>query len=117
MEKKDKQTADRFIKEIKRKTRRTFSSEQKIKIVLEGMRGEQPVAEMCRRYGIHENLYYKWCKDFMEAGKKQINGDSLREANTDDVSKLRLENDKLKGVVADLLLENTDLKKTLNGFK
>ena len=58
MEKKDKQTADRFVKEIKRKTRRTFSSEQKIKIVLEGMRGEHPVAEMCRRYGIHENLYY-----------------------------------------------------------
>ena len=86
-----KQSASSLVREIKRRTRRVFSSEEKIKIVLEGLRGEESVAAICRKYGIHENNYYNWSKDFMEAGKKRLNGDTERNATTDDVKDLRVE--------------------------
>jgi transposase len=113
----NKQNADSFIKEIKRKTRRVFSTEEKIKIVVEGLRGEDSIANICRKYSIHQNQYYKWSKEFMEAGKKRLNGDTLREANTTEVSDLRKENMELKDAVADLILENRMLKKSLNGLE
>jgi transposase len=113
----NKQSVDSFVKEIKRRTRRTFSTEEKIKIVLEGLRGEDSVKEICRKYGIHENNYYNWSKDFIEAGKRRLSGDTVREATPDDVVHLRKENHHLKDAVADLTLENRVLKKSLNGLE
>jgi len=104
------------VKEIRRKTRRKFSSEEKIRIILEGLRGEASIAEICRKEGIHPNHYYRWSKDFLEAGKKRLQGDTMREANTDDVEQLRKENDQLKELVANLSLKNQVLKKSLNGL-
>ena len=103
------------VKEIRRKTRRKFSSEEKIRIILEGLRGEASIAEICRKEGIHPNHYYRWSKDFLEAGKKRLLGDTTREANTDEVSNLRKENDQLKELVANLSLKNQVLKKSLKG--
>lgn len=117
MEKKEKQSASELIKEVKRRTRRTFSSEEKIKIVVEGLRGEDSVAAICRKYAIHQNLYFKWSKDFMEAGKKRLSGDTVREANTGEVQDLRSENDSLKKELAELYLANKVLKKTLSGLE
>jgi transposase len=105
------------VRDIKRQTRRKFSAEEKIRIVLEGLRGEESIAGLCRREGIHPNHYYRWSKDFLEAGKKRLNGDTQREANTDEVSDLREENAQLKEVVADLLLKNRRLKKSANGWE
>ena len=85
-----------IIKDIKRQTRRKFSSEEKIKIVLEGLRGEESIAALCRREGINPNLYYRWSKDFLEAGKKRLQGDTKREANSIEVAALRKENGQLK---------------------
>lgn len=104
------------IKEIKRHTRRQFSAEEKIRIVLEGLKGEESIAELCRREGINTNLYYRWSKDFQEAGKKRLAGDTLREANTAEVGELRNENKQLKELVAELSLKNRVLKKSLNGW-
>jgi transposase len=112
---KKKKSAEKIIKEIKRNTRRKFSSEEKIRIVLEGMRGEESVAAICRREGIHANLYYTWSKNFMEAGKKRLNGDTQREANTDEVKSLRNENDTLKKLLAELYLEKEMIKKSQGG--
>ena len=103
------------VKEIRRKTRRKFSSEEKIRIVLEGLRGEGSIAELCRREGINSNLYYRWSKDFLEAGKKRLAGDTVREANTDEVVGLKKENKDLKQAVAELYLRNDWLKKSLTG--
>ena len=116
MASKKKPTAAAVIKDIKRQTRRIYSSEEKIKIVLEGLRGEDSIAAICRRYNIHENLYYKWSKDFIEAGKRRLSGDTQREANSTEVSALKRENDDLKKLLADLYLENRAIKKNLNGF-
>jgi transposase len=99
------------VREIKRKTRRKFSSEEKIRIVLEGLRGEESVAELCRREGINPNLYYNWSKEFLEAGKKRLKGDTKREATSGEVLELRSENTDLKQLVADLSLEIRRLKK------
>lgn len=99
------------IREIKRKTRRKFSSEEKIRIVLEGLRGEESIAELCRREGISPNLYYNWSKEFLEAGKKRLKGDTQREATSGEVVELRSENVELKHLVADLSLEIRKLKK------
>jgi transposase len=99
------------VREIKRKTRRKFSTEEKIRIVLEGLRGEESIAELCRREGISPNLYYKWSKEFLEAGKRRLLGDTKREATSGEVTALRSENEQLKQVVADLTLENRRLKK------
>ena len=103
------------VKEIRRKTRRKFSSEEKIRIILEGLRGECSIAELCRREGINANLYYRWSKDFLEAGKKRLAGDTVREANTDEVVGLKKENKDLKQAVAELYLRNDWLKKSLTG--
>ena len=106
-----------IVKDIKRQTRRKFSAEEKIRIVLEGLKGEESVAEICRREGIAPTLYYRWSKDFLEAGKKRLMGDTLREANTNEVKDLRNENSDLKQVVAELLLNNRMLKKNTTGLE
>jgi transposase len=97
----------------RRATRRHFSAEDKIRIVLEGLRGEDSIAELCRREGIVQNLYYRWSKDFLEAGKKRLAGDTARAATSDEVKDLRREASALKEVVAELTLENRLLKKSV----
>src|SRR6187399_270051 len=104
--------ADQVVKDIRRATRRHFSAEEKIRIVLEGLRGEESIAELCRREGINPNLYYKWSKEFLEAGKSRLQGDTKRQATSDEVEGLRQENEQLKQVVAELLLKNRVLKKS-----
>ena len=108
-----KKPAEAVIKDIRRATRRQFSSEEKIRVVLEGLRGEDSIAELCRREGISQGLYYKWSKDFMEAGKKRLAGDTARAANTDEVKELRREAKDLKEVVAEQTLELRLLKKSM----
>ncbi|SFH65417.1 transposase [Methylobacterium phyllosphaerae] len=103
--------AEAVIKDIRRATRRQFSAEEKIRIVLEGLRGEDSIAELCRREGIASSMYYGWSKDFLEAGKKRLAGDTARAATADEVQDLRREAGALKEVVADLVLDNRLLKK------
>ena len=110
-----KKNASSLISELKRKTRRIYSSEEKIRIIIDGMRGEMTIAELCRKEGLSQGLYYKWSKDFMEAGKKRLSGDTQREANTSEVKELKDENRSLKELVAELSLVNRELKKNLNG--
>lgn len=112
----NKKTAQSLIKDIKRKTNRTYSSEEKIRIVIEGMRGEESISAICRKYGINDSLYYKWSKDFMEAGKKRLSGDTERNATSEEVHHLKKENDNLKKAIADLYLHNESLKKSLTGL-
>jgi transposase len=116
MTKEKKQSSEAAVREVRRRTRRKFAPEEKIRIVLEGLRGEQGVSELCRREGIAANLYYRWSKDFLEAGKKQLAGDTLREATSDEVKDLRDENRELKEVVAEITLKNRVLKKSLTGL-
>ncbi len=111
METKKKQTTENFIKEIRRRTRRTFSSEQKITIVMEALRAETSVAELCRKYSIQEPQFYKWNKEFLEAGKKRLSGEPTRKATSDEVTELRKENQRLKEMVADLVLRYDIVKK------
>jgi transposase len=106
-----------IVREIKRQTRRKFGAEEKIRIVLEGLRGEVGIADLCRKEGIHPTMYYKWSKPFLEAGKRQLNGDTIREAGSDEIKELRTENDSLKMLVAELTLRNRTLKKTLQGLE
>ena len=117
METLKKQTTENFIKEIRRKTKRVFSSEQKITIVMEALRAETSVAEICRKYSIHQAQFYKWNKEFLEAGKKRLAGDTTRDATKDEVNDLRNENAKLKEMVADLMLRYDIVKKSLNGLE
>ena len=107
--------ADKHVKEIKRKTRRQFSAEEKIRIVLDGLRGESSISELCRRKGIAESLYYNWSKDFMEAGKKRLAGDTTRQATSNEVTGLKREARDLKEVVAEQTLELRLLKKSMLG--
>ena len=113
---KKKQSSEAAVREIRRRSRRRFSAEEKIRVVLEGLRGEMSVAELCRREGIASNLYYRWSKDFLEAGKKRLNGDTMREATSNEVKVLRSENRELKEVVAEMMLKNRVLKKSLTGL-
>ena len=106
-----KQPAEDVIRDIRRATRRHFSAEEKIRIVLEGLRGEESIAEICRREGIASSMYYGWSKEFLEAGKKRLAGDTARAATSDEVKTLRREALSLKEAVADLTLENRLLKK------
>ncbi|HIE86496.1 MAG TPA: transposase [Gammaproteobacteria bacterium] len=106
---------EKHVKDIRRKTRRKFSSEEKIRIVLDGLRGEYSIAELCRKEGINNNLYYRWSKEFLEAGKRRLTGDTVREASTDEVVDLKKENTDLKQAVAELYLRNDWLKKSLTG--
>ena len=108
-----KAPAERVVKDIRRATRRHFSAEDKIRIVLEGLRGDDSIAELCRREGIAQSLYYTWSKEFMEAGKRRLAGDTARAATTDEVKDLRREARDLKECVADLTLENRLLKKSM----
>ncbi len=110
-----KQSTASYVKDIKRRTYRRFSSEEKIKFVLMGLRGEAKVSELCRQVGISESLYYKWNKDFMEAGKRRMEGDNLREASSSEVKQLRQQLDEYKQMVAELSHDNRMLKKSLNG--
>ena len=106
-------TPEKVVEEIRRKTRRRFSAEEKIRIVLEGLRGEESVATLCRKEGLAPNLYYRWSKEFLEAGKKRLVGDTTREATSTEVIELRKENGRLKQLVAETVLENRLLKKSV----
>lgn len=110
-----KSTVEETVREIRRKTRKKYSAEEKVRIVLEGLRGEEKIAEICRREGIHQNMYYKWSKEFLEAGKQRLVGDTKREADSQEVDELRSENEQLKALVAELTLRNRGLKKSLLG--
>jgi transposase len=110
-----KDAADKLVKNIRRKTARRYSSEEKIRIVLAGLRGEESIAALCRREGIAESLYYKWSKKFLEAGKRQLSGDTARHATAPEVNELRSEALSLKECVADLTLENHLLKNSMMG--
>ncbi len=107
--------AEQVVKAIRRATRKQYSAEEKIRIVLEGLRGEDSIAELCRREGLASNVYYRWSKEFLEAGKKRLAGDTAREATSDEVKGLRREAVALKEVVADLTLDNRLLKKSMIG--
>ena len=108
-----KAPAEQVVKDIRRATRRQFSAEEKIRIVLEGVRGEESIAELCRREGIAESLYYTWSKEFLEAGKKRLAGDTARAATSDEVKVLRKEARDLKEGVAEQALELRILKKSM----
>ena len=115
MNEKKKKSPEAVVREIKRKTRRKFSSEEKIRIVLEGLKGEDSIATICRREGINPNLYYRWSKAFLEGGKKRLSGDTQREATTGEVTILRRENDDLKKFLAETFLKYEQFKKKQNG--
>ena len=106
-----KASAYKLVKNIRRKTRQTYSAEEKIRIVLAGLRGEESILALCRREGISESLYYGWSKEFLEAGKRRLSGDTARQATSPEVKDLRAESSALKECVADLTLENRLLKK------
>ena len=117
MKPKDHQSPESVVREIKRKTRRKFSSEEKIRIILEGLKGEESISAICRREGIAPTMYYKWSKAFLEAGKRQLQGDTIREASSNEVTELRKENEQLKQLVAEVSLKNRVLKKSLSGLE
>ena len=110
-----KPPAERVVRDIRRRTRKQHSAEEKIRVVLEGLRGEESIAALCRREGIAESLYYAWSKEFLEAGKRRLAGDTARAATTDEVKALRQEARTLKEVVAEQALELRVLKKSMNG--
>ena len=111
----NKRSSEKTVRDIRRATRRQYSAEEKIRIVLDGLRGEDSVAELCRREGINTNIYYRWSKEFLEAGKKRLAGDTAREATPNEVKDLRSEAAALKEAVAELLMENRLLKKSVTG--
>jgi transposase len=113
MSKKD--PAEKVVRDIRRKTRRKHSTEEKIRVVLEGLRGEESIAALCRREGIAESLYYSWSKEFLEAGKKRLAGDTARQATSNEVKSLRAEARDLKEALAEQMLENRLLKKSMIG--
>ncbi len=108
-------STEQVVRDIRQRTRRRFSAEEKVRIVLDGLRGEQSVAELCRREGLAPNLYYRWSKEFLEAGKKRLLGDTTREATAPEVKGLREENTRLKQALAETVLENRLLKKSVTG--
>ena len=108
-------SVEKTVRDIRRKTRRRHSTEEKIRIVLEGLRGEESIASLCRREGIAESLYYSWSKEFLEAGKRRLAGDTAREATSQEVKTLRAEARSLKEALAEQMLENRLLKKSMIG--
>ena len=110
-----KPSSEKVVKNIRRRTRKQHSAEEKIRIVLEGLRGEESITELCRREGIATSLYYSWSKEFLEAGKKRLAGDTTRQATSPEVKELRAESAALKEAVADLTVENRLLKKSMIG--
>lgn len=115
--KSSKSSAENTIRNIRRNSRRQYSGEEKIRIVLEGLRGEETIAELCRREGISQSVYYRWSKEFLEAGKQRLVGNTKREASSEDVQALRQENEQLKQLVAELALKNRVLKKSVIGME
>ncbi len=109
--------SEKLVKDIRRRTRKKYSSEEEIRIVLEGMRGEESIAELCRREGLNQNVYYRWSKEFLEAGKQRLAGDIKREASSSEVTDLKKENDQLKRLLADITLKNDVLKKSVLGLE
>jgi len=107
--------AEQVVKDIRRATRRHYSAEDKVRIVLSGLRGEESIAELCRKEGIAQGLYDSWSKEFLEAGKKRLAGDTARAATSDEVRSMRGQTQALKETVADLILENRLLKKSMIG--
>ena len=105
--------ATNVVKQIRKATRRKFSAEEKIRVVLEGLRGEVPISEICRKHGIQNSVYYKWSKAFLDAGKNGLTRDTRRDATSDEVRRLKDENESLKAAVAEIVLDNQRLKKSL----
>src|SRR5208282_713018 len=105
--------AEKVVRDIRRAVRRQYSAEEKVRIVIAGLRGEESIAELCRKEGINQNLYYRWSKEFLEAGKKRLAGDTVREATSDEVKGLRAEARQLKEALAEVTLENRLLKKSV----
>jgi transposase len=108
-------STEQVVRDIRQRTRRRFSAEEKVRIVLDGLRGEQSVAELWRRESLAPNRYYRWSKEFLEAGKKRLLGDTTREATAPEVKALRDENGRLKQALAETVLENRLLKKSVTG--
>ena len=108
-------SSEQIVKDIRRATRKQYSAEEKIRVVLDGLRGEASIAELCRREGIAESLYYSWSKEFLEAGKRRLAGDTARAATSEEVKGLRREAQELKEVVAEQALELRLLKKSMIG--
>ena len=111
-----KESAESTVRRIRRNTRKKYSAEEKIRIVIEGLKGEMTIAELCRKEGISQSLYYKWSKEFLEAGKQRLSGNTTRQADGTEVKEMRQENEQLKLVVAELTLKNRVLKKSLRGL-
>src|SRR5467141_4233629 len=109
------ESAEKTVRDIRRATRRHHSAEEKVRIVIAGLRGEESIAELCRTEGINQNLYYRWSKEFLEAGKKRLAGDTAREATSDEVKGLRAEAQQLKELLAELMMQNRVLKKSVLG--
>jgi transposase len=113
----EKESTEKKIRNIRRQNRKKYSAEEKIRIVLEGLRGDESIAELCRREGLSQSIYYKWSKEFMEAGKQRLAGNTKRQADSSEVRELRKQNDQLKELVAELALKNKVLKKSLLGWE
>jgi transposase len=112
-----KESAESTVRRIRRKTKKQYSAEEKIRIVIEGLRGDMTVAELCRKEGIAQSMYYKWSKEFLEAGKARLAGNTVRQADSGEVKDLRKENEEMKHLIAELSLDNRLLKKTLLGLE
>jgi transposase len=110
-----KEKAETTVRRIRRKTRKKYSAEDKIRIVIEGLRGDMTVAELCRKEGISQSLYYKWSKEFLEAGKQRLAGNTTRQADSSEVQDMRQESEQMKLLIAELSLNNRRLKKSLRG--
>ena len=111
------ESVESTVRNIRRKTRKKYGAEEKIRIVLEGLKGESTIAELCRREGIAQSLYYKWSKEFLEAGKQRLSGNTRRQADSEEVNGMKYENEQLKLLVAELALKNKVLKKSLLGLE
>lgn len=111
----NRRSVEKTVRDIRRRTRKKYSAEEKIRIVLEGLRGEESIAELCRKEGLNPNVYYRWSKEFMEAGKKRLSGDTIREATSDEVKELRAETAALKETLGEMVMENRLLKKSVLG--
>ena len=112
-----KESVEKTVRQIRQQTRKKYTAEEKIRIVLEGLRGETAITELCRREGINSNLYYRWSKEFLESGKQRLAGNTQREADSEEVKGLKSENEQLKQLVAELSLKNRVLKKSLTGLE
>ena len=111
-----KESVEKTVRQIRQQTRKKYTAEEKIRIVLEGLRGEEAISAFCRREGIHTTQYYKWSKEFLEAGKSRLAGDTKRNADANEVKEMRYEMEQLKLLVAELSLSNRRLKKSLHGL-